>query len=227
MYNNLVFYFMRCEGKLAGGERGGPTTVIIRSLFGNFGALNNGKNAAKKISWLSHTPVVFWPKLPMVGTGPSCFPSTPLPLWCLSSTGWHCGECWRGFWCCRASFRTAVRGKRGKWGNLMGGLGTGRHPAISECNKLTIWRIWRGLRGFWCCGAGCRTFKGNEASGRGLRGFWCCGAGSCTFEGTEASGGIGGPGAGCHPAVLEYIDSLAWLLVLPGSSLACLLVLPG
>ena len=156
MYNNLVFYFMRCEGKLAGGERGGPTTVIIRSLFGNFGALNNGKNAAKKISWLSHTPVVFWPKLPMVGTGPSCFPSTPLPLWCLSSTGWHCGECWRGFWCCRASFRT-FEGNEGSGG--MGGLGPGCHPAVSERNKLTVWC------GFWCCRASFRTFEGNEGSG--------------------------------------------------------------
>ena len=92
MYNNLVFYFMRCEGKLAGGERGGPQTVIIRSLFGNFGAPNNGKKRGNKISWLSHTLVVFWPKWPMVRTGPSCFPSTPLPLWCLSSAGWSSGK---------------------------------------------------------------------------------------------------------------------------------------
>ena len=92
MYNNLVFYFMRCEGKLAGGERGGPQTVIIRSLFGIFGAPNNGKKRGNKISWLSHTLVVFWPKWPMVRTGPSCFPSTPLPLWCLSSAGWSSGK---------------------------------------------------------------------------------------------------------------------------------------
>ena len=63
----------------------------------------------------------------------------------------------------------------------MGGPGSGCHSAVSECNKLRVWR------GFWCCRASFRTFEGNEGSGR-----------------------IGGPDSGCHPAVSECNKLTVW-----------------